>query len=201
MKRKHDRSSHEVVHCTTPLFFNPALRLLCLAAWLAAKSVQTGPVKPAWMRLFKFSHPRWLSLRRLFSEDCANRPQNECWCGAASRAHLHNTAKRLILFQICTTRFFRLFEKQYEEPLSKWLILCGSRFSAHVPETLKHAENPFQRLILRCARFDSDVFHRFGVLPHGVSVFVEAELIAARMCRTKANARPISVCAGQALVL
>jgi hypothetical protein len=117
-----DRSSHEAVHCTTPLFFNPALRFRCLAAWLTAKSVQTGPVKPRMNVSFRFFHPRWLSLRRSFSEDCANRLENECWCGAASRAHSYDKAKQPFLFQNCTTRFGVLFEKQYEEPLSKCLI-------------------------------------------------------------------------------
>lgn len=83
LKRKHDRSSHEAVHCTASYFLTRRCASRYLAAWLTADSVQTGPVTPV-VNVLLDVLSRWLSLRRLFSEDCANRLENEYWCGAAS---------------------------------------------------------------------------------------------------------------------
>jgi hypothetical protein len=42
-------------------------------------------------------------LRFLFSEERANRRENERWCGAANKALAVREAKRGFLFQFCTT--------------------------------------------------------------------------------------------------
>jgi hypothetical protein len=111
LKRKHDRSSHEAVR-SRPLIFNPALRFLIHCRLASGKKRSDRPRQTNVECLLKFFHSSWPLLRRLFSEDCANCPQSECWCGATLCGEARAAAKRAVLFQFCTTAFFGSFEKQ-----------------------------------------------------------------------------------------
>jgi hypothetical protein len=42
-------------------------------------------------------------LRFSFSEECAKRRENQCWCGAAKKVLAVREAKCGFLFQFCTT--------------------------------------------------------------------------------------------------